>query len=118
MRSVAVVLDPDFGDRLDKLAFRLPVWVVDSPPNRIAAENAWRASLEWPHITVTIFRALPDHPTREHWAELLEMIALHEPYDAVEVVGAELTLPARSALLESGFTRFESSARGFRARKP
>ena len=39
--AVAVVLDLEFGDRLSELAARLPVWIVDTPANRRAAQKHW-----------------------------------------------------------------------------
>jgi hypothetical protein len=115
---VAVVLDPNYATSLGTLAFRTPVWIVDTPPNRGAAEDAWRSTVEWPHITVTLFRDPGPHPTKDDWRTLLEQIALHErALDAVEVIGSAVTLPSRAALAEAGFTRFDETRDGFRARK-
>ena len=37
--------------------------------------------------------------------------------DAIEVIGAPLTLVARAALAESGLARFEETTNGFRAKR-
>jgi hypothetical protein len=114
-RSVAIVLEPDFASRLEKLAFRTPVWIVDTPENRAAAEQAWHASVEWPHITVTLFRPPASRPTREDWLALFGQIGA---FDSVEVIGSALTPSARAALVDLGFERFDDGGTRFRAVRP
>lgn len=117
-RSVALVLDHDFGAKLENLAFRVPVWIVETPRNRVVAEDAWRRATEWPHISVTLFRAPPNQPMKADWASLLEIIELHEPsIETVEVFGSPLTLPARAAFDDAGFVRLDETETGFRARR-
>jgi hypothetical protein len=111
-RSVAIVFADDFSTQLEKLSFHTPVWLADTPANRTAAEDAWQRAVEWPHITVTLFRPQDD------WRALLDQIALRErTVDAIEVIGAGLPDAARSALTDAGFVRFEETASGFRARR-
>lgn len=111
-RNVAVVFVEDFSERLEKVAFHSPVWLVDTPPNRAAAEDAWRAAVEWPHITVTLFRATDD------WRTLLHQIELHDrSVDAMEVIGSSLTAAIRAALVGAGFTKFDETSGGFRAKR-
>lgn len=118
MASVAVVFAPDFSGELERLAFRTPVWLVDTPENRTAAEDAWRAAIEWPHITVTLFREPERAPSHDDWRSLLEQIEFQEKaLDGLEVIGSALTLAARAALVDGGFTRFDETAAGFRARR-
>src|SRR5688572_25352565 len=109
-RSVAIVFSEDYSSPLEKLAFHTPVWMVDTPANRAAAEQAWHEAVEWPHISVTLFRPV-------EWDTLLEQIAMHERFDVVEVIGAPLTPAARGALLEARFVRIEETPNGFRARR-
>lgn len=117
-RTVAVVFEPDFTERLEKLAFHTPVWLVDTPANRAAAEQAWRAAVEWPHITVTLFRAPARAPGRDDWRLLLEQIErLERGYETMEVIGTPLSLVARAVLTGAGFTVFDERTDGFRARK-
>ena len=111
MRLVAVVFAEDFSADLERLSFHTPVWLADTPANHTAAETAWQRAIEWPHISVTLFR--PD----EDWSALLDQIALQEKsVDAIDVIGAPLA-PARAALGEAGYTRLEETANGFRARR-
>ena len=110
-RTIAVVFAEDFSNQLEKLAFHTPVWMVDTPANRSAAEQAWMAAIEWPHISVTLFRPL-------EWRSLLEQIGMHhERFDVVEAFGTDLTPPTRDALEATGFVRIEQTASGFRARR-
>lgn len=112
MRVVTVVFQDDYSEHLEKVAFRSPVWIVDTPANRQAAEGAWHAATEWPHISVTLFRF-------DDWRTLIEQITLQvRNVSGFEVVGSAMTLPARAALDAAGFSRFDETAEGFRARKP
>lgn len=109
-RSVAVVFAEDYSGQLEKLAFHTPVWLIDTPENRTAAEEAWRTAVEWPHITVTLFR-------EDDWRLLLELISLRERFDVVEAIGTALTPQVREALEAAGFVRVEETPTGFRARR-
>jgi len=115
MSRVALVLVPDFRDSLQKLAFRMPVWMVETPENRLAAQEAWHKAEEWPQIDVTIFHGSPVR--REEWISHIEMIDMHSRITTLEVIGSEMTLPARAALTQLGFDKFESLSDGFRAKR-
>ena len=110
-RTVAIVFTPDFSQSLERMAFHTPVWMIDTPANRAAAEEAWRRAVEWPHMSVTLFRE------GHEWRTLLEQIALHERFDVVEALGTPLSDAARDALDQLGFVRIEETAAGFRARR-
>ena len=117
-RTVAIVLSPDYAEQLGKLAFHTPVWIVDTPENRAAAEEAWRSAVEWPHITVTLFRPFGEPPARDDWRALVEQILfLEKSVDAIDVIGTPLAPVARTALGELGFERLDETKDGFRARK-
>ena len=109
-RSVAIVFAEDYSSQLEKLSFHTPVWLIDTPENRTAAEEAWRTAVEWPHITVTLFR-------EEDWKLLLELISLRERFDVVEAIDTTLTPHVRDALEAAGFVRFVETVNGFRARR-
>ena len=107
---MTVVFHDDYSEKLEKLAFRTPVWIADTPANRQAAEGAWHAAVEWPHISVTLFRF-------DDWPALVNQMALQvRNFGGIDVLGSTLA-PARAALEEAGFTRFDETADGFRARK-
>jgi hypothetical protein len=53
---VAVVVEADFGARLDEIAGRMPVWIADTPLSRAAADKHWAAHREQTHLKgVTTF---------------------------------------------------------------
>lgn len=118
MRLVTVVFDDDYSAQLEKTAFRSAVWLADTPANHTAAEAAWLTAVEWPHISVTLFRPPSAEPARDEWRALAEQIRFQEgSFDALEVVGTTLTLAARAAFTELGFARIEETALGFRAKR-
>jgi hypothetical protein len=121
-RTVTLVFDPDYGARLQELALRTAVWIVETETNRAAAEEVWRRAVEWPHISVTIFRR---GEGETGWRALFDQIELHHgprsqhrPFSLLEVLDAELTAEAREALDEAGFEGVKVTPRGFRATKP
>lgn len=114
---LAIVLDPEYGDRLEKLAFQRPVWIVESSANRTAAEAAWLRASEWPQISVTLFRPLPATPSKADWSAFLAQLDLHHPVSSLDFIGTPLTLPLRAALLEARFD-IQEQADGVRARRP
>ncbi|GAB3405518.1 hypothetical protein GCM10027318_15990 [Massilia agilis] len=50
MKSVALILDPEFGQRIESVAREMPVWVLSSRANDPAVERA-RSLLGEPDIT-------------------------------------------------------------------
>jgi hypothetical protein len=117
-RSVAIVLAEDFSSQLEKLSFHTPVWLADTPANHTAAEEAWQRAVDWPHISVTLFRPPDSNATGDDWRTLLDQITLRErSVEAVEVIGSPLTALVRGAFSDTGYERFEETAGGFRARR-
>ena len=115
-RTVAIVFAEDYSGDLERLSFHTPVWIADTPSNHAAAEDAWLTAVDWPHISVTLFRPPHGYPNKDDWAALLEQIGLREKFDAVDVIGTPLTPVARNALSGTGFDRFDETPTGFRAR--
>ena len=105
-RRVAIVFDREFGDRLATLVMRTPVWIVESNTNRPAISDASNRAVEWPHISVTVFRPPGD------LKHLLSQIGNPK---RVDVIGLPLTDEARDALSEVGFTKIAETSDGFRA---
>src|SRR5262245_46789716 len=109
---VAIVLETDLGDRLGELAARMPVWIVDTPANRAAAQRYWAHNPGRPHTEgVTTFVLDASRP--DDLADVLSEVDLHHgeyshdpPYSVVEVFGADLTPALRQAFAEFGLTRF------------
>src|SRR5689334_20076494 len=93
---VAIVVDPSFGEGLHALVGHMPIWVVDTPPNRAAAETYWRTHPGEPHTGITTFRVDSTKGPEEWCADILGTVIEHHdayshdpPVSVLEVVGAE-----------------------------
>ena len=109
MARVAIVFDRDYAEHLEELAFRTPVWLVDTEPNRAAAQHAWQQAQQWPQIDVTLFHFVD-------WPTLIDNVQLRRGYESVDVIGNALTDEAVSAFQLKGFARVHETENGFRAR--
>src|SRR4051794_31871527 len=95
---VRVVVDREFGERLEALPRAVPVWIVDSPGNTAAAARIRQEYSDPCEAGITTFRAYPQmSPERLFLAELAT-IDLHHgeysqnpPYSAIEVIGCAPT---------------------------
>src|SRR5258706_3090975 len=86
---VAVVVDRRFGDRLNSLASRLPVWIGTSIKNRTAVDSV-RA--QHPDYDITSMNAGPDYSGEDLILSQLEAIDLHHrSWRAIEVYGVPLS---------------------------
>jgi hypothetical protein len=120
-----VVLDKDYGERLSDLAPRGPVWIVDTPSNREAAQKLWAVDKSRTHLDgVTTFKG-GDCSAEDALINDLETIDLHHgfysanpPYTVLEVIGTVITERLKTELAGFGFNEFQSNADGFRAVRP
>ena len=115
--TVAIVVDPNFGERLTSLADQMPVWIADTPTNRTVAESVW--SRAGSHVTT--FRVAGDDAA-EWCRDILPQVDLHHgehsqspAFNSIEVFGAGATPNLRDALSTYGFTISSERADGFRA---
>jgi len=121
--TVTVVLDRDYGERLSQIPSGQPVWIVDTPANRAAAENAWAQHSGTNHLTgVTTFKVGEYQSAEETFLGEFGSIDLHHgsysaqpPYTVVNVIGVQLSHAIKSALSEYGFNEFHATGAGFRA---
>ena len=125
LRTIAIVLDPDFSTRLASLADRAAVWIVDSPGNRPAIESLWTARrTRGASYDVTVFRTIPGLTPEQHVEGVLQSLArdveVNEPLAPVgslEAYGVELTDGIRSTLGSHGYGQLDPTTDGFRARR-
>lgn len=92
MKPVALILDTEFGERLERLASEMPVWIVASPVNDIAVGRTRSMNPDadvttyFPHDPGdregTCTQALYD--IDEHHGP----VSISDPYDEVLIVGA------------------------------
>jgi hypothetical protein len=121
---VSIVVDPDFGQRLDGIAERGPVWIAATPANCAAAERWWRAHYPYrEHEGVTTFVVAPSASAEQRCLDVLPTVDLHygayddnpPSYDAVQVLGAQPTPELIDFLAENGYTEIRAWPGGFRA---
>ena len=123
--KVYVVLNREYGERLFDLVPKGPVWIVDTPPNREAAQSLWAADKAQTHLTgVTTFKA-GDCPAEDALINEMDTIDLHHgiysaepPYTVLEVIGTPITELVKTELTVFGFNEFEAVGDGFRAVRP
>jgi hypothetical protein len=122
---VAIVVDPDFGDRLTELVLRMPVWVARTSGNATAIEQLSRRFRGEQRGPLTSFVVDPG-ASREHWcASVLDTVDEHHgpssqdpPCRSVEVIGTPLSPALRGICEELGFRSFQDTAAGFVATRP
>ena len=115
--TVAIVVDPNFGERLISLASQMPVWIADTPTNRTVAESLWSQA----NSHVTTFRIVGDDPA-EWCSTILPQVALHHgeysqarAFDSIAVFGVGATADLRDKFSQYGFTISSEQPDGFRA---
>jgi hypothetical protein len=118
--SLAVVLDPEFGERMQSLVERMPIWAINSTTNQAAAEWMWEKE-EGTRKRITLFD-VPDFPldTQEFIGVLASIDGERSKHGAppvrdLEVIGMELFPDLNGALLEFGFEKVETTVSGFKA---
>ena len=124
--AVTVILDRTYGERLLALPAGTAVWIVDTPPNRAAAQRLWAERPAASHLDgITTFKSREEASAEETLLSELDTIDLHHgpfsaklPYTVLEVIGAATTERIKAAMSAFGFTEFQSTALGFRAVRP
>ena len=103
---VAVVLTPNFGDRLQEFAQWYPVWVVQSDINNPAIQQVRQSLLG--ACNVTSFREYSGHTPEEAFPGLLDTIDLHHhAWATLEVHGCTCSPEIRTALATFGARTIE-----------
>jgi hypothetical protein len=123
---VSVVVDREYGERLSELARTGPVWIVDTPNNRAAAQKIWAVDNSRSHLDgVTTFKTGNDCSCEDTLINELDTIDLHHgtysanpPYTVLDVVGAVMSERLKTELAKFGFDEFEATAEGFCAVRP
>jgi hypothetical protein len=126
--TVALVVDPSFGERLVTLAQRIHTWAVDAPTNKEAAQRYW-AKLADPSAHgiekgITTFVHTPHGKPEEWCADIIGSLDLHHNeyshspgYSVLEVYGARPTEEVKTVFRECGLVDFQLTDFGFVARK-
>ena len=109
---ITIVVDEEFGARLDRQADLGPVWVVKSIANQTAAELFWNTTPDAPD-QVTVFNAEGDAP-EEEVRSILDTVDLHHPgWTAIEIVGAQPIATLVAVMREYSDGAVEATPDGF-----
>ena len=131
MTDLIVVVDPNYGDRIDTAAQTAPVWAVASLVNKAACERIWGAHRTVDHretgavacYDITdqedrLGNLLAILPTlEEHHGEIHNDLSSFPSGFVLGVLGLTPTEIVTSALKELGFSGFVGLAEGFNASK-
>ena len=118
--SVALVLDPVFGDLVIALAQQMPVWIVASPIND---QTVCRVRTNLVDGRITTLRLRPGEAEGDLLARAAYAIDEHhggvseaDAYDTLLVYGTTERL-SKEVATELGFKSITTSANGFKAEK-
>lgn len=102
IQTVALVLDPEYGENLKNIAARASVWVIDSPANKCFAQSIWAMCPNSDHtVTTFIKKGVFDDSCLE---DLMDNVELHHPrFRTLEILGLAPTTEVRRVLKEFGF---------------
>jgi hypothetical protein len=122
MKTVALILDPDFGQRLERIAQEMPVWILSSPSNDAAIEQARRSVKDDASITSYIPQKPEDRVTT--CTQVLYDIDEHhgvwsssDPYEELLVFGARPVEFSPEAMTELGLESAGTDENGLVLRK-
>ena len=123
---VFIVLDREYGDRLSELARSGPVWIVDTPLNRAAAQKIWTVDVNRSHLEgVTTFKMGDGSSPQDAFINELDTIDLHHgtysadpPYTVLEVIGTPISERIKAELSRFGFDEFQATVEGFHTVRP
>ena len=131
MSDLIVIVDPDYGELLERSARSAPVWIVDTPTNREVFVRLWNHLSNPDHRAkgaITSFKItnpqdrmgnllgiLPELET--HHGEVGGNYLVFPPGFVLKVIGLELTENVKSALRDFGFKSFVGIPVGFQACK-
>jgi hypothetical protein len=131
MTNVIVIVDPDYGDRLNRVEQLAPVWVVDTQINKKAFERLWKAHPNPDYRekgAITSFRTPDPEDRLSSLLGIMPELAIHHG-DVEEnelvfpkgfvlcVIGLAIADDVISALRELGFKSFIETTEGFEACK-
>ena len=121
---MAIVLDPNYAERIGELARKSHVWVVTSASNDPVVTALWNdPAYSLGEFDVTTFDSLKITPEAS-FISILETVEDHHPEDmhdpewsVIEVIGVDPTVAVRDELSSWGYSDIETSAEGFVVRR-
>lgn len=130
MADLIVIVDPNFGDRLESLSQLAPIWIVASPDNKDACHRLWVSQAHSDHREKGAATHYTVTDLEDRVGNLLDIIPQLETHHGevtgneltfpdgflLEVVGLPLTDSVADGLREVGFSSFVKTVEGFQAR--
>ena len=105
--NIAVIIDPKYTEHaIDQVARYHPIWIIDTPSNRICATAARLAAggMWEPEAACTTFTIQDPEARENNLLAILDTIVLHHPSIAkLNLVGVELSSSLISEMEEFGF---------------
>jgi hypothetical protein len=131
MPDLFVVVGPDFGERLEKVAQFAPTWVVATPGNENAYQRLWKAHPHADHREIGAITCFRVSDPGDRVANLLDILPQTEQHHGefqddqfsypngfvLEVIGLTLTDAVTIGLREFGFSSFVETPGGFQAHR-
>lgn len=121
---VALVLDIDFTKKIAPLAEIMPIWIIDTPQNRIAVEKIRNAVSSRSVEPITMFQSKPGESTEQSCERIVQSLDEHHNeysqtpgYTELMIIGASLSKISLTPFLELEFNQFFSTETGFVAKK-
>lgn len=129
MSDVIVIVDPEFGDRLEEVARISPIWMVDTKKNRAAFEPLWKSDPHQDHREPGAITSCKITDPEERLGNLLGILPAVRtdpgeisddgfaflPGFVLEAIGLRVSDEAKLGLQGFGLTSFIDTAHGFRA---
>lgn len=124
--KVYVIVDRQFGEKLALLPSDNPVWIVDTPINKMVVQRLWGENQTKEHLVgITTFIDSTAASPEDLFLNELDVVDLHHgqysadpPYTVLEGIGTPLTEKIKSALSDLGFNEFTFLPAGFSASRP
>lgn len=119
-----MIVDPNFGVRLNELPDDEPVWIIDSPVNTPIASEAWKQRPNTNHYLtgITTFRPVAAYQPEDELIAQLRPVDIHHrsdcpdaPFSILDVLGCIPSEKVRDALAKFGLQLEQATANGFRA---
>lgn len=86
--DVAVILDTEFGSKLNLIPANYAIWICRSDANEPVADEIWNKSKE---RSITVFDIDEEDDAEEAFIDMLTGVALHHDWITIDVYGAELS---------------------------
>jgi hypothetical protein len=118
--SIALVLDQDFGDRLDDLSSQMPVWIVPSEANDLPIK---RLRQDLRRSITTLLTQKNESADEILWRSLADIEEHHgpfsteHPYDTVYILGADDFALTPKAMRDLGLVGLKRVAGGYSVSK-